>query len=116
MLKHVPLVTLIIPKGTKINIPTKTVNFNSDYWSRPDVFDPERFDPSIYISSTDGFLSFGGGPRSCLGKRLGLLDSKMGLVSILKTYKLSLTDSTKFDDEGMLSYPKYGVQLKVTPR
>ena len=110
--------TLIIPEGTNVYIPTKTVNFNSDYWTHPDVFDPERFDPSVYVNSAEGFLSFGAGPRLCIGKRLGLLDAEMALVSILKMYKLSLADNTniEIDDDGLILYPKYGVQLKVTPR
>ena len=110
--------TLIVPVGTDISIPSKSMNFNSEYWSNPNAFDPERFDPSNNVNSAEGFLSFGAGPRSCIGKRLGLLDAKMGLVSILKMYKLSLADSTNvvFDYAGELSYPKYGVQLKITPR
>ncbi|XP_065888307.1 cytochrome P450 3A13-like [Dysidea avara] len=109
---------LLVPKGTLIYVPILHINFIPDYWSNPDAFDPERFDPNIVVNNTEGFLSFGAGPRICLGKRLGLLNIKMGLVSILRKYRLDLANDTnvEIDYSGMATYPKYGVQLKLIPR
>jgi len=109
---------LFIPKGTLVYVAIKNVNFSSEYWSNPDTFDPERFDPSISISNSEGFLSFGMGPRSCIGKRLALLDVRMGLASILRKYKLELVDDTyiEMDTSGMAAHPKYGVKLKFVLR
>ena len=109
---------LVIPKGTLIYVPIHSINFNPDYWSNPDAFDPERFDPNIGDYNAEGFLSFGAGPRLCLGKRLGLLNTKMGVVSILRKYRLDLANDTniEIDYTGMTASPKYGVKLKLIPR
>ncbi|XP_065908807.1 cytochrome P450 3A13-like [Dysidea avara] len=111
-------VNLVIPKGTLVYVPIHRINFNPDYWSNPDTFDPERFDPNIVVNNTEGFLSFGAGPRICLGKRLGLLNTKMALVSILRKYRLDLANDTNIEIEydGITTSPKYGVNLKLIPR
>ena len=109
---------LVVPKGVMVKVSLHTVNFNLEYWSNPDTFDPERFAPNNSISNTDGFLTFGAGPRLCLGKRLGLLEAEMGLVSILRKYKLFSTDNTniEIDSSGITLYPIHGVELKLIPR
>ena len=109
---------LVIPKDTLVYVAIQYINFNPDYWSNPDAFDPERFDPNASINNSEGFLSFGIGPRSCIGKRMVLLDTKMGLASILRKYKLALADDAniEMDTSGMAAHPKYGVKLKLVSR
>ena len=109
---------LLIPKGALVAVAVHPVNYNEDFWSNPKVFDPERMDPSIGFNDTEGFLSFGAGPRVCIGKRLGLLEAKMGLISFLREYKVALADDTNIEIStgGFVLYPKHGVKLKVIPR
>jgi len=85
-------------------------------------FDPERCDANTVVNNAESFLGFGVGPRICLGKQLGLMDAKMGLISILKDYKVALADTTnleidsEIDSDGELLYPKHGMKLKLIPR
>ena len=108
---------LVVPKDTMVFVPVRHINFNPDYWSNPDAFDPERFDQSAPIDNSKGFLTLGAGPRLCIGKRLALLDASMGLVSVLRKYKLTLAEDTdiEIDMSGMTSYPIHGVKIKFVP-
>jgi len=40
------------------------------------------------------FLPFGEGPRMCIGLRFGMLQSKVGLVSLIRNYKFTLNKKT----------------------
>lgn len=65
------------------------------------------------------FLSFGDGPRICIGQRFGLMQTKLGLVTLLMNYKFTKTDKTTypvvFDLASMagLISPKGGVFVNV---
>ena len=41
------------------------------------------------------FLTFGSGPRNCLGMRLAYLEAKMALIEVIKKYKILLAPETK---------------------
>jgi len=69
---------LVVPKDTMVFVPVRHINFNPDYWSNPDAFDPEWFDQSVPIDNSKGFSTLGAGSRLCIGKRLALLDAAMG--------------------------------------
>ena len=109
---------LLIPKGALVEVALDPINYNEDFWSNPKVFDPERMDPNIGFNNIEGFLSFGAGPRACIGKRLGLLEAKMGLISFLREYEVALADDTNIEicTGGVARYPKHGVKLKVIRR
>lgn len=80
----IPGTDIILDKGTSVNINTLGLHRNPKYYPNPEVFDPDRF-------SAEGkqnripftYLPFGDGPRNCVGMRYGLLQSKIGLASIL---------------------------------
>ncbi|KYN21324.1 PREDICTED: cytochrome P450 6k1-like [Trachymyrmex cornetzi] len=90
--------------GTKItvkkNIPVYVVlrGIQSDprYYLDPMRFDPERFSDERkdeIVPST--FLPFGEGPRNCIGMRLGILQTTVGLIAILRDYEVTLHPSWK---------------------
>ena len=61
-------------------------HFNGAYFKDPYKFRPERWEseceglPSFVVSG------FGFGSRSCIGKNLALLESKIGLIKFFKRY------------------------------
>ena len=42
----------------------------------------------------DAFLSFGVGPRACLGTRFALMEVKIALVRLLAEFKIEVTKET----------------------
>ena len=108
---------VIIPKGTAVELAAHTIGYNPDLWPNPEEFNPDRFSSDQSIEPF-AFSSFGGGPRVCIGKRLGLASAKIGLISILKSYCFVRSDDTEVPPEivyGLLFQAKNGIELKVLP-
>ncbi|KAJ3618423.1 hypothetical protein MTP99_006420 [Tenebrio molitor] len=87
---------VIIEKGTTVIIPIIGIHYDEEYYPEPEKFDPERFtDENKKARHNYAFMPFGEGPRNCIGMRFGLLQSKMGLVSLLKNYKFTVNKKTR---------------------
>lgn len=86
----------IMRKGEILQIPTLVIHKNENYFSDPEYFKPERFDHPIKPAT---FLPFGDGPRICLAMRYALLETKLGIASILMNYKIKLSPQTKLPIE-----------------
>ncbi|XP_071875503.1 uncharacterized protein [Bombus fervidus] len=114
----VPNSDLVIEKGTPIFISIMGLHYDSRYFSNPEKFDPLRFTEEVKSTRPSfAFLPFGGGPRSCIGMRLGLMQSKLGIVQILKDYEVSPCEKTKIpivlDPQGIITTALGGVQLNI---
>lgn len=59
----------IIEKDTIVFIPVNELHYDSEYYTNPQQFDPERFS-SENLSARKPFtwLPFGEGPRVCIGR------------------------------------------------
>ncbi|XP_060525291.1 cytochrome P450 6A1-like [Cylas formicarius] len=91
----VPESDLVIEKGTKVWLPVTGFHYDPEFYPNPEKFNPDRFNIDHPDYRPDVlFLPFGDGPRQCIGLRFGLLQSKVGLATILKNYKVSLNDQT----------------------
>ncbi|XP_060525154.1 probable cytochrome P450 6a13 [Cylas formicarius] len=84
-----------IEKGTLVNIPIVGVHMDEEYYPEPEKFDPERFSEENKSKRPNfTYLPFGEGPRMCIGMRFGLLQSKVGLATIIRRFKIALNDKT----------------------
>ncbi|GBG89340.1 hypothetical protein CBR_g49050 [Chara braunii] len=116
-----------IPKGTVVEVPLCAMNYLPENFPDPEVFRPERFDPSCdeqkyrhpYV-----FLPFGLGPRMCLGKNLALLEVKTLLFLLYRHVDLRVVkDRVQLDANGNVALDvgatmkiKGGVYVTVHPR
>lgn len=90
-----PYINMELPHGTSIYVPTLAIHRDPQYWPDPDKFDPERFAPeNRHNINMDAYMPFGVGPRNCIGMRLGLLQSKLGLVHLLRNHQVHTCDQT----------------------
>ncbi|XP_058826765.1 cytochrome P450 6a2-like, partial [Topomyia yanbarensis] len=117
---HIPDSNIVIPKGMKINIPVFAIHRDERYYPNPDVFDPDRFRPEEMAKRhLSTFLPFGEGPRICIGLRFGMLQSRVGLATILSRFKVSPCEKTpipvEFSNTAIVLQPKGAVWLKVEP-
>lgn len=88
---------IFIEKGTQLFFTITAPHYNSKYYDQPNQFWPERFDDdqiSNKNSSNMPYLTFGDGPRNCIGNydisviisRLEEICSKLDRSSILFLY------------------------------
>ncbi|RZC35581.1 p450 domain containing protein [Asbolus verrucosus] len=92
----IPDEDIVIEKGTIVVIPILGIHHDKEYYPDPDKFDPERFsEENKSCRHHYAHLPFGEGPRICIGKRFGLMQSKVGLTSLLKNYRFTLNKETK---------------------
>ncbi|CAH1996149.1 unnamed protein product [Acanthoscelides obtectus] len=82
-----------IEKGVMVLVPLLAMQRDPDYWHDPLKFDPDRFEDEI--DKNLPYWPFGEGPRNCLGTKFGYMQVKMGIVQILKNFKVTLSPKTK---------------------
>ncbi|XP_033326503.2 putative cytochrome P450 6a13 [Megalopta genalis] len=110
---------LSIPKSTEIWIPMFAIQRDPAIYPDPLKFDPERFTKEAIATRHPMYhLSFGDGPRNCIGNRFAIFQTKLGLLRILLRYKVDICEKTKlpceFDPNAWLLSHKGGIYLKMT--
>ncbi len=104
-----------IPKGAFVLMFPAVTHRHPDFWERPDVFDPERFD----AERTTGrhrfaYIPFGGGPRGCIGNQFALTEAQLILATILPRYQFRLLPGAKVVPEPLITLrPRGGLQMTV---
>lgn len=96
----VPGTDVVIEKGTKLFIPAWGLHNDPEYFPNPEKFNPENFSEENKVKRPDfTFIPFGEGPRMCIGLRFGMLQTKLGLISLLRKFKYTLNEKTKLPVE-----------------
>lgn len=83
-----------IEKGTELWIPIYSYHHDPKHYPDPDKFDPERFSdenkPNIKY-----YFPFGVGPRQCIGKRFALMEVKLIMFYMLKSFSFEVLPDTE---------------------
>jgi len=93
-----------IPKGTTVGLLLQSVHHREDIWPEPDKFRPERFLDGSKKVEPYTFLPFIDGPRNCLGQHLALLEGRVILAYLAKTFKFK-TYTDREGDKASLVVP-----------
>lgn len=125
----IPGTNCIIEKGVQTFIPIYGLQRDEKYYEQADKFRPERFieESSAGKSLTDRpYYPFGDGPRNCIGMRLGKLQTKVGIVLMMRDangthFKYELEErykknEMKFDPNQVLLSPLGGLKLHIRRR
>ncbi|XP_055310971.1 cytochrome P450 6a9-like [Sitodiplosis mosellana] len=110
----------VIEKGTPIIIPALSIQRDPEYYPDAEKFDPDRFN-SEAVKQRDAmtWLPFGEGPRNCIGLRFGMMQARIGLVTILNNFEVSFgpksTVPLVIDAKSAFLSPEGGVYLKFKP-
>lgn len=63
------------------------------------------------------FLAFGDGPRNCIGLRFGLMQARVGMVTLLSNFEFSTCDETaiplQMDKSSIILSPSGGMWLNM---
>ncbi|XP_041673819.1 probable cytochrome P450 6t1 [Drosophila eugracilis] len=103
--------------GTPVYISVLGLHRNPQYWPNPEIFDPERFSSEQRQQHHPmTYLPFGAGPRGCIGTLLGQLEIKVGLLHILKNFRVELCERTspemRFDPKAFVLAARDGTYLR----
>ncbi|XP_021191721.2 cytochrome P450 6B6-like [Helicoverpa armigera] len=107
----IPGTDITIDKGVKINIPLVALHNDPQYFDNPSEFRPERFAPEeVAKRHKFVYLPFGDGPRSCIGGRLGQMQSLAGLAAVLAKFSVSPAPETRRE---LVSDPKSSIVQNI---
>jgi len=105
-----------IHKGMTIWIPLHAIHHDEKYYNDPEEFCPERFLDN-YDSSF--YFPFGLGPRTCIGKRLGIMIIKVALFHLLARCELKRCAKTlpiTLSKKKLLMIPEDEIWLNIQIR
>jgi cytochrome P450 len=84
---HIAELNFTIPKGMLVQIASADIMHDEQYFPNAKQFNPDNFDLEIRKTrSPYTFMSFGQGPRNCVGMRFAYLQMKLALVHIINNY------------------------------
>jgi cytochrome P450 len=107
-----------IAAGTHTTVCLQLSHYLPEYWSRPEVFDPERFSPERREDRSHRFAwtPFGGGVHKCLGMAFSDLEVRTLLVRILTRFRWSVPpDYAPPMSNVSLPYPTDGLPIDLRP-
>lgn len=109
----VPDSNIFLPSGSSIYIPIYSIHHDPEVYPNPEAFDPDRDNDPENIS----FLPFGEGPRNCIGARFAMMQTRVGLITMLLNYEFGPSDRTpipiEFDVSSFILTPRDGMWLSV---
>ncbi|KAJ6363661.1 hypothetical protein OIU78_003772 [Salix suchowensis] len=109
----------LIPKGVFITIQLVQLHRSREYWGEDaNDFNPLRFRNGVSQAAKhpNAFLSFGMGPRTCLGQNFAMLEVKLVLSLLLQRFSFLLSPEYKHAPANYLTMePQYGVPAAVKP-
>nr|AZR39420.1 cytochrome P450 [Agasicles hygrophila] len=114
---QVPASDIVIERGIRVLIPVKGIHYDEEYYENPDVYDPERFSEENKSNRNQYcFLPFGEGPRLCIGMKFGMLQVKVGLLTVLRNFRISVGDKMQMPVKMTTAFvpqPEGGIWLKL---
>ncbi|XP_061723647.1 cytochrome P450 6B1-like [Cydia pomonella] len=111
-----PGTKVTIDGGVTVIIPLEAYQNDPKIFPEPQEFRPERFDPDVMTHEQKvAYLPFGGGPRACIGERLGVMQSMAGLAAVLAQYSVRPAGAPRYPTSspysGAVNFIKGGLPL-----
>ena len=79
-----------IPEQTHVILHIPLLHRDPDSFPEPDKFDPERFSPeSDNGRNPYAYVPFSAGPRNCIGQKFAMMEEKVILSTILRSFKVT---------------------------
>eukprot|EP01018_Ginkgo_biloba_P004286 Gb_28075 [translate_table: standard] len=108
---------MVIPKGVNVIVDILAIHRDPELWgSDANEFRPERFKDGIAKASNHplAFIPFSSGPRVCIGQNFAMLEAKVVMSIILKTYKFSVSSSYRHAPVSFVTLnPQHGIPIMI---
>ncbi|KAK2552814.1 Cytochrome P450 4V2 [Acropora cervicornis] len=108
-----------VPKGSAVGVSPIALHRNPEVWPSPLQFDPDRFLPEKSPERHPfAFIPFSAGPRNCIGQRFALLEEKVVLSYLMRSF--SVASKQTFDEllpcGELITRPKDGIFVTLVER
>lgn len=104
-----------IPKNALIILSFYNLNRNSLYWKDPETFDATRFLELKSLFTVPGFMSFGNGPRNCIGAQFALIEMQtVAKIWLTNAHIEILPDQNLTPKFSLTMRPQGAIRAKVT--
>ena len=109
-----------VPAGSTVYVLANAINRLPQWWGDDaDTFDPDRWDNLPETYTTNAYMTFLQGPRSCIGKKFAETEMKIILCAVLSVFEFEprkdITDPESLKMWRLVLRPRDGIQLKVSP-
>ncbi|MDB4930859.1 MAG: cytochrome [Myxococcaceae bacterium] len=96
-----------VPANAAVWLDFSFIHRDPAHWTRPEVFDPERFGEGRAEHKRHRFcwVPFGGGAHTCIGAQFATLQAKLVLFHLLRGYGWTLADAGSTRRQ-MVPFPK----------
>ncbi|XP_051175855.1 cytochrome P450 9e2-like [Leptopilina boulardi] len=110
-----------VKTGTFLWLPAEAIHEDSNYYTDPKKFDPDRFlkDEKIHLN-TPKYMPFGIGPRNCIAYRFALLIFKVVIFHIFSRCSVTICSKTpiplEMSDKTLTNIPINEIWLQIKER
>ncbi|KAG8370316.1 hypothetical protein BUALT_Bualt14G0104200 [Buddleja alternifolia] len=106
---------LRIPKGVLLQLPVALLHRRPEIWGADALeFRPDRFSEGV-LKAANGqaaFMPFSWGPRICIGQNFALMEGKVFMAQLLRTFSFELAPTYKHAPYAAFTIqPQYGAPL-----
>jgi cytochrome P450 len=108
-----------IPAGAQVRLSLAGTHRLPQVWENPDVFDPDRLAPPREEDKRTPYalVTFGGGPRLCIGVNFANIEVKALVAHVLRHYTLAPVAGPAPVHSGFITAVlPHGIPLHVRPR
>lgn len=108
----------LITAGSVVFMSPYVMHRHPDYWEDPERFDPGRFAEELTARRARySYFPFAGGPRTCIGIHLALMEISLVITMLVQAYRFALVPERPVIPEPLLVLrPKGELFLSVSSR
>ena len=104
-----------VPAGAQVLVSPYALHRDPRYWQAPEEFNPDRFLGAFPAESRYAYIPFGAGPRSCVGRSMGLTEAIIALARVCRDVDFTIDPHTGRAEGLMTLRPADSLFLKVLP-